>query len=165
MNLITNYVGRIPSITADVGALIGRLGVTQELGEIRDSLIETENVSTDELLQYMNQIQHGIFMHNGVILTQQQYFMMVHNYVSERNMDIDRISHRIYRIIHNIPGFIPIIPFIEDDGEQHNVGGKPRRKPRRKTVSNRRKSKKQVRRHRTPKRTRAKPKSKSRAKR
>jgi hypothetical protein len=61
----------------------------------------------------MNQIQHGIFMHNGVILTQQQYFMMVHNYVSERNMDID-ISHRIYRIIHNIPGFIPIIPFIRD---------------------------------------------------
>jgi hypothetical protein len=43
----------------------------------------------------MNQIQHGIFMHNGVILTQQQFFMMVHNYVSERNMDIDRISHRI----------------------------------------------------------------------
>jgi hypothetical protein len=60
----------------------------------------------------MNQIQHGIFMHNGVILTQQQYFMMVHNYVSERNMDID-ISHRIYRIIHNIPGFIPIIPLYE----------------------------------------------------
>jgi hypothetical protein len=53
MNLITNYVGRIPSITADVGALIGRLG-NPELGEIRDSLIETENVSTDELLHEYN---------------------------------------------------------------------------------------------------------------
>jgi hypothetical protein len=64
-------------------------------------------------------------MHNGVILTQQQYFMMVHNYVSERNMDIDRISHRIDNTQY--PRFHTYYTFIEDDGE-HNVGGKPRRK-------------------------------------